>query len=157
MKKYLISITFISLALVAFGQPDKVKTTKDDKQKAEFAPTANCYEKWEGMLSARGAERVEDGTHNNVVITVRNGVYADCYVGKCTVSKGIVEHIYAMVEGGGYEIFLRKYQHNTPMTVYNGVSKTRITVDDELVNVLFVENIKEKQRALVRAPEPQLE
>lgn len=116
-----------------------------------------CFEKWEQLFSERGANSVEDGTHNNIIISVRNGVEADCYVGKAVVREGVVKSIYAMVEGGSHEIFIRKYQHATPQTVYNGISKARITVDDELVNVLFIENLKPKQRELVRAPDPQLD
>lgn len=158
MRKILItSLLAISTILVCAQGTEEAVAMTTEESAVEMIAEPTCFQKWDNMFSTRGANKVEDGTNQNIIITIRTEEDSDCYIGKATVEAGKVKHVYAMVEGGGYELFIRKYQHETPQTISNGVSKTRITANDELVNILFTENIKAKKRDLVRAPEPHFE
>ena len=122
---------------------------------AEKEPT--CFDQWNKMFELRGTNKIEDGTYKNVIVSVRKDENAECFVGKVFVRKGMVEHIYAMVEGGGYELFIKKYRSDSPWDVRNGISSPRITSDDEIVNVLFIDQLKPKKKPYVKAPLPTMD
>ncbi len=120
---------------------------------AQNEPT--CYQKYATGFEKLGAFEVNDGAHE-VVVSIRKGSYADCFVGKVKVMNGVVlkNSIQLSYVDGNYEDFDREYKFEDPITVINGMSKTMVTADDELVNVLFINKIKPKKKALKRAPEP---
>ena len=49
----------------------------------------------------------------------------------------------------------KAYKHEDEQAfITNGISKTRITVDDELINVIFRESIKPPKKQYSTAPDP---
>lgn len=120
----------------------------------------NCYQKYAKVFEVRGANQVKDGTHENVVVTLRKGTFADCFIGKVKVKNGTIDpnSIQLTFVDGSYEKFDRNYKYDDiPVTILNGMSKTLITKDDELINILFVDAIKPKKKALKRAPDPEFD
>ena len=97
-----------------------------------------------------------DGVHKNVVITVRKGNSADCYLGKAKVEDGTVQEAFRMVTDSTYEEMKYEYKHEeVEFEIVNGVAGPKVTDDQEkLVNVLFVQHIKPKQKDYIRAPSP---
>jgi hypothetical protein len=141
MKKSLIVLfVFISTGLFA--------------QTKEIDP--NCYQKYAIVFEERGAEQVADGVYDDVIITFRYGSSADCFYGKVTVAEGkiVTKDIHIKFQDGTYEHVKKTYKHDFPVTIVNGISKTLVTVEDELINVMFVKKIKPKKKAYERAPEP---
>lgn len=144
--KRLLSIGFILFSLNSFSQ----------------APTGteevepNCYQKYAALFEKRGAFDVEDGTYNDVIISIRRGSNADCYNGKVEVVKGAITNMFIKFSDGTFEKIEKKYKNDPPvMHIVNGMSSTLITKDDEsLINVLFVKKIKPKKKEYQRAPEP---
>ena len=65
-----------------------------------------------------------------------------------------VNEIYLSFEDDSYERLVKKYKYDTPVTIINGISKTLVTLDDELINVMFVKKIKPKKKAYKRAADP---
>ncbi len=119
------------------------------------APETNCYLKWAQKFEDRGANDVEDGTYTDVIITFRNGSAANCYNGKAEVKNNIVLAMYIKLEDGSYEQVKRKWKYDVKdVTIQNGISKTLITIDDELINVLFIKKIKPKKKGYEKAPDP---
>ena len=54
-----------------------------------------------------------------------------------------------------FEPFTRNYKNaDEPITIIGGISKTLVTKDEELVNVIFTKSLKPKKKAFKRAPEP---
>jgi len=148
MKKTFTTLTFIlSIALLTNAQTAAKKTTPSD-------PDNNCYLKWAQKFEERGAEDVADGVYTDVIITFRNGSDAQCYNGKCEVKEGKVIAMYIKLENGSYEQVKKKLRYEFPVTITNGISKTVLTVDDELINVLFIKKIKPKKAGPEKAPEP---
>lgn len=120
----------------------------------EIEPT--CYQKYAKVFEKRGAYEVKDGVYDDVIITFRKGSSADCFYGKVTVVKEQIdkEKIFLKFEDNSYEKVRKKYKYEQPVTIDNGISRTMVTHDDELINVLFVDKIKPKKKAYIRAPDP---
>ncbi len=116
-----------------------------------------CYQKYAKAFEIRGAEEIKDKTHDNVIVTIRKGSFADCFLGRVKVINGVVDpkSIQLTFVDGSFEKFDRNYKYDDlPVTILNGMSKTMVTRDDELINILFIDAIKPKKKALKRAPEP---
>ncbi len=118
--------------------------------------TTTCYQKYAKVFEVRGANEVPDGTYEEVIVTIRKGSFADCLIGKVKVKNGIIDRnsIALSFVDGTFEPMHRSYKNNEPVTILNGMSKTMLTDDEELINILFVNAIKPKKKAFKKAPEP---
>lgn len=144
MKKILFTLVlFISVTVTVYAQASK-KVEED----------SNCFIKWAQKFEARGAEDVADGTYSDVIITFRTGSDAECFNGKCDVKDGRIIAMYTKLEDGTYALVKKKLRYDFPVTITNGMSKTVPTLDDELINVLFVKKIKPKKASFEKAAEP---
>lgn len=119
----------------------------------------NCYQKYIKVFEVRGANEVKDGVYDDVIITIRKGSFADCFVGRAKVENGLIDprNMQLSFVDGTFEPFRRSYKYDDPITIVNGVSKTLVTNDEELVNVMFVSAIKPKKKAFKRAPNPEFD
>lgn len=143
MKKILFTLALFIVTITVFAQTSK-KVEED----------SNCYIKWAQKFEARGAEDVADGTYSDVIITFRTGSDAECFNGKCDVKDGRIIAMYTKLEDGTYALVKKKLRYDFPVTITNGMSKTIPTLDDELINVLFVKKIKPKKASFEKAAEP---
>lgn len=115
----------------------------------------NCYNKWSQKFEERGAEDVADGTYTDVIVTFRQGANADCFNGKAIVKEGKVQSFYIELEDGTYEQVNRVWKTDIKdLTIVNGISKTIVSKDNVLVNVLWPKKIKPKKAAPKKAVEP---
>ncbi len=139
MKKFLITASFLICSVFLNAQE-----------------SATCYQKYAKVFEIRGANDVEDGTYDDVIITIRKGRFADCFLGKATVKNGEVvkNSIKLSYVDDSFESLNRSYKYDEPITIVEGISKTLLTNDEELINIMFVGSIKPKKKALKRAPEP---
>lgn len=117
---------------------------------------SSCYQKYIKVFEIRGANQVNDGTYDDVIVSIRKGSYSDCVIGKVRVIDGYVDpkSIQLSFVDGSFEKFDRSYKFDDPIIIVNGVSKTMVTNDEELVNIMFVDAIKPKKKAYKRAPDP---
>lgn len=146
MKKIITTVALI-IGLVAVSQAQTTKTTAADEN--------NCYTKWAQKFQDRGAEDVADGSYTDVIISIRSGADAECYNGKCDVKDGRVIAMYIKMEDGNYELLKKKSRYeNVPLVITNGMSSPLLTMESELINVLFVKKIKPKKAGFVKAAEP---
>ncbi|PKP51482.1 MAG: hypothetical protein CVT95_00800 [Bacteroidetes bacterium HGW-Bacteroidetes-12] len=144
MKKILLSLLIISATNVLFSQEQG-----EDQQ--------TCYQKYASVFEKRGAYDVADGVYNDVIISFRKGSLAECYFGKVEVKnqKINVHEIYLRFEDDTYEKVTRKFRYpDQAIDVTNGMSRTMITADDELITILFVKKIKPKKKSYSKAPDP---
>lgn len=114
----------------------------------------NCYNAYNKKFAERGANEVKDGWYENVVITFRQGDQADCVLGKVQVEKGAVTQMYLKNVDGTYQIFTKKWKHEDKAVILNGISKSRITIDGEIVNIIFTTSIKPPKKKVAAAPSP---
>lgn len=114
----------------------------------------NCYTKWKNKFEERGAEEVKDGTYDDAIICFRNGNNANCLTGRAEVKGGKVTAMYLRLEDGSYEQVKKKLKFDVPMIITNGISAALLTMDDQLINVIFPSSLKAKKAGYVKAPEP---
>lgn len=138
MMKKLILILMIAVSSTVFAQ----------------GAALNCYQKYAKKFEERGANEVPDGWDEDVVVTFRQGSTSECLMGKVKVEQGIITQIYLRNTDGSYEIYTKQFKHETKATVTNGISKTLVTVDDILVNIIFRKSIKPPKKKITVAPDP---
>ena len=147
MKKIITTIVLaMSVAATGFAQTTTTTPKADDQ---------SCYAKWAQKFQDRGAEDIADGSYADVIISVRSGADAECYNGKCDVKDGKVTTMYIKLEDGTFEQLKKKSRYeNVPLVITNGMSSPLLTMDSELINVLFVKKIKPKKAGFVKAADP---
>ena len=141
MKKIILSASILFLSSISSFAQDNT----------------NCYQKYAEVFEIRGANEVPDGTYDDVIITIRKRGFADCFIGKVDVKGGrvLLNSMRLSFVDDTYEPFVRSYKNtNEPIIIIGGISKTLLTKDEELVNVIFTKFLKPKKKAFKRAPEP---
>lgn len=144
MKKIIFSLLFASFTVIGYSQ------TSDDAQ-------VTCYQKYAEIFEKRGADEVVDGIYDDVIITFRKGSMADCFYGKVIVKGGKInfDEMFLKFEDNTYERVVRKYRNpDQIISIINGMSRTIVTVEDELIDILFVKKIKPKKKSYVKAVDP---
>ena len=119
--------------------------------------STTCYTKYAKVFEKRGAHEVADGTHKDVIISIRKGSMADCFYGKVTIKDGTInyESIFLKFEDNTYEKLDLVFKNDKkPIRIVNGISNTFVTEDEELVNVLFTKSIKPKKKKYAKAADP---
>lgn len=115
----------------------------------------NCYNKWAQKFDERGAEEVTDGTYTDVIIAFRQGANAECFEGKAVVRDKKVEQFFILLDDGSYDAVVRVWKNDPKdINITNGISKTYITKDNQLINIIWPKKIKPKKAAFKKAPEP---
>jgi hypothetical protein len=127
--------------------------------KSNAEDDGNCFTKWTKKFELRGADAVADGTYSDVIITIRNleSNTIDCLVGKCDVRGGVITAMYLKLNDGKYEQLIRKPRYEQVITINNGMSKPYMTIDEDIINVLFVKKLKAKKAEFQKAPDPDAE
>lgn len=115
---------------------------------------ASCYEQYRKVFENRGADPVEDGPHDNIILTVRTGDVAECFVARAVVQQSLIVEIDLYFEDGTFEKKEYDFKDKSSWSIHNGMSKTKITDKDEYVNIMFVNKIKPKRKKLMKAPLP---
>jgi hypothetical protein len=140
--KQLITIGLILISTFLFSQ--------------EKAIELNCYNKWAAKFEDRGAEEIKDGVYEDVIITNRQGAKATCHNGKAEVRNGRVVKFYILLSDGSHEEVKRTWKSGTEkdVNIINGISKTMVSVHNELINVLWPNSIKPKKAKPIPAAEP---
>ena len=145
MKRIIPTLILTLMISATFAQGTKTELT--------------CYTKYAKVFEKRGAKEVLDGTYDDVIISIRKGSMADCFYGKVTVKDGNVNYrnMHLKFEDNTYEKLELRFKYkeeNKLVTIVNGISNVILTEDEELVNVLFVKNIKPKKKKYAKAAEP---
>lgn len=114
----------------------------------------NCYFKYQKKFDERGAFEVENGWHTDIVVTFRRGLNAECYTAKVEVKEGVIAQIHIRNSDGSYERYTKKFKNNMDqnISIINGISRAAVTVDDEIVNVIFIKHIKPPKKKFESAP-----
>jgi len=144
IKKLLLAFTISTTAIQVQAQTDEPREL-------------NCYNKWSIKFEQRGADEVEDGIYNDVIITSRVGAKANCWSGKAEVRKKKLVKFYIIKEDNTEEEVTRTWKKdfdNKDIDIINGISETMLTVHNEMINVLWPKKIKAKKAAAKKAPEP---
>lgn len=145
----LIFVFFLSMGLYAQTKP---------------ATSGTCFKEWYGMFKERGAKPVPDGTQD-VIITLRNGDFSDCYMGRVEVLNGKLSgKLQIQKMDGSYEEFDKKvsatYQNAEGVLkeelrdINNGMSASLTLTDGEIIRLFFFKYVADKPKANKKAPAP---
>ena len=145
MKKIISALILTCIFSISFAQNNKIEL--------------NCYDKYAKVFEKRGANEVLDGTYDNVIISIRKGSMADCFYGKVTVTDRSVDlkNVFLKFEDDTFEKLELEFKYKEKekmVAIVNGISNVILTEDEELVNILFVKNIKPKKKKYAKAAEP---
>jgi len=139
MKKILLLLSIFTICGINYAQDSK-----------------SCYDQYYEIFKIRGADDVKDGEHKNVIFSMRNGNHAECFYGKAKVDSGYVKELYIEFEDGTYEPYILIFKTGHKITIQNGISRTVITKDEEIFNVMFVNHIKPPKKKYKRAAAPKI-
>lgn len=128
------------------------------QSKDENNDQESCYRKWYKIFQLRGADDVTDGDYDNVVISLREGIYGNCYYGKVTVKKGILTSIEVRIVDGKYEKV--SFDVKDDYEIKNGISETvvaKLRGNRYEANVVFKDKLRPKGNSFDQAPDPDIE
>ncbi|MCC6370303.1 MAG: hypothetical protein IT236_04790 [Bacteroidia bacterium] len=116
----------------------------------------NCYNKWAAKFEERGGDAVADGVYDDVIITNRQGAKATCNNGRAEVRQGKLVKMYILLSDGTYEEVKRTWKDKSTegVAITNGISSSRLTIHNELFNVIWPKKLKAKKAKPTEAPEP---
>lgn len=117
----------------------------------------SCYTLWAKAFEIRGSNEIKDGWYDGVVLSIRIGSRNDCYTAKVQVENGNIKDIFIKYVDGRYEPYLPKYKYEQNITIVNGISRTMQTINDELINIIFINHLLPKKQAYEKAPLPSLD
>lgn len=113
-----------------------------------------CYDEWRKVFENRGVETIEDGIHDNIVVTVRSEKGTECLIGRVEVVASLVTKLYIYFDDNSYEEVVYEFKKKEPWSFYNGITRTRVTENDEMINILFTDRIAPKKKKQKVAPKP---
>lgn len=138
MKKLILLFTAL-IPLIANAQID----TED-----------NCFVQYMKVFEKRGGHDVVDGMYEDAIISVRNGTNCDCFVAKVKVENKQIRTIHIKFSDGTYDLFDPQYKYKEDWSVIAGKSKTRVTIDEKLIDVFLPKLLKPKKKDYEKAPLP---
>lgn len=115
----------------------------------------SCYNQWAKAFELRGADDVKDGWYEGVVLSIRSGSKTMCYTAKVLVEVGNVKEILIKYVDGKFDAYKPEWKYaDQKGVITNGISHTLQTMEDDLVNVIFINHLKAKKQAYELAPLP---
>lgn len=117
----------------------------------------SCYEQYRKVFENRGAFDVEDGIHDNVVLSIRSKEGTECILCTVTVKNKDVVEIAVYYEDNSKDVMNFEFKDNISWTIFNGMSRTRVTTQDEQINLFFTDKIKPKKKKFKEAPMPKFD
>jgi hypothetical protein len=146
-KWILFGIMMMITSFTAFSQTDD--GSKDEE---------SCYRKWYKIFQIRGADMVEDGDYDNVVVSLRQGIHGSCYYGKVTVKKAKITSIEIRIVDGKFEKV--SFDVKEDYEVVNGISETivaKLRGNRHELNIVFKDKLRPKGNSYDQAPDPEIE
>ena len=122
---------------------------------------SNCYNDYYKLFTDRGASVVPDGKQE-VVVTIREGDKADCYMAQVQVKKNEIVAVDGLIlEDGtvkkiGMKLSPKYKDPKNPAVLYtkiiDGMSATLLSDDNRMVNFFFIKQLSAKTKAYKKAP-----
>jgi hypothetical protein len=155
--KPILSALILLLSVSVFAQTQT-------KPAAKPASSGDCFKQWYTLFKERGAAQVPDGV-NDVIITLRNNEYTECFMGRIEVSNGRISgKLQVQKVDGSYEEFDKRvsasYQNEQGTLkedlrdITNGMSASVVLSDGDYIRLFFYKSLAGKPAANKKAPAP---
>lgn len=156
--KPILSVLILSFLVCFFAQG---QTKQPAKQPAS---SGDCFKQWYSLFKERGADAVPEGV-NDVIITIRNADYSECFMGRIEIANGkLTGKLQIQKVDGSYAEFDKRvsasYQNaegtlkEDLRDVVNGMSASVALSDGEFIRLFFYKALAEKPVANKKAPAP---
>jgi hypothetical protein len=112
------------------------------------AMSQNCFLRLQKAFDERGAYSVSDDMHRNVYISYFEGGSSRCIQGKARVENGKIVSVFMMYDDGTYELLDAKFFNSKKLQpeIINGISEMIYTSDGEKFKIVFIDQLKPKQK-----------
>ena len=156
-----ILTVFILLFSVCFFAEAQTQTKAPAKP---AGASGDCFKQWYSLFKERGADPVPDGV-NDVIITLRNNDYTECFMGRIEVANGrIAGKLQIQKVDGSYAEFDKRvsasYQNEGGTLkedlreITNGMSSSVVLTDGDYIRLFFYKSLAGKPIANKKAPAP---
>jgi hypothetical protein len=115
-----------------------------------------CFDKLQKAFDDRGANAAADGTHT-VIISYFQGGGSYCIAGAAVVENGTIFSVSTQYDDNKFELMLKKFANSSkqPPTIVNGISEMIYSADGEEFKVIFIDQLKNKQKVLTPVSLPE--
>lgn len=154
----------LSVFILSFSVSFFAHAQTQTKPAAKPAGSSNCFKEWYSLFKERGATPVPDGV-NDVIITLRNNEYSECFMGRIEVSNGkLVGKLQIQKVDGSFEEFDKRvstsFQNEQGALkedlrdITNGMSASVVLSDGDYIRLFFYKSLAGKPVANKKAPAP---
>ena len=115
-----------------------------------------CFDRLKKAFDERGSFTVSDDIHRNVIVVFFDDAESSCVKGKARVVNGSLESIFIFYDDNTSELYVDKPQtaKKEPVKIENGISDVVRTRNNERIRVVFIDNLKPKQKSFRKVDIP---
>ena len=157
--KAILTVLVLTFSVSLFAQ-----TQTKPSVKSPAASSKDCFKEWYALFKERGATPISDGTHD-VIITLRNNEYSECFMGRVGVSNGkLAGKLEVQKVDGSYAEFDKRvsasFQNEQGVLkedardIINGMSTSVVLSDGDYIRLFFYKSLAAKPVANKKAPAP---
>ena len=113
------------------------------------AMAQDCFIRLQKAFDDRGAYSVGDNMHRNVYLSYFEDGTSRCISGKVRVENGKIVSVFMQYNDGTYELLDAKFYNSNKLqpAIINGISEMIYTAEGEKFKVVFIDQLKPKQKA----------
>lgn len=113
------------------------------------ATSQDCFTRLQKAFDARGSHSVSDDMHRNIYISYFEDETSRCISGKARVENGKIVSVFMEYDDGTHLLLDAKFYNSKrlPPAIINGISEMIYTVDGEKFKIVFIDQLKPKQKA----------
>lgn len=112
------------------------------------AISQDCFTRLQKAFDNRGSYSVSDDMHRNVYISYFEDGTSRCISGKARVENGLIVSVFMQYDDGTHELMDAKFYNSKKLSpeIINGISEMIYTVDGEKFKIVFIDQLKPKQK-----------
>jgi hypothetical protein len=110
----------------------------------------NCFLRLQTAFDGRGANAVADDMHRHVYVSFFEDGTARCVLGKTRVENGKIVSVFLQYDDDTYELMDAKFYNSKKQQpeIINGISEMIYTSNGEKFKIVFIDQLKPKQKTL---------
>lgn len=110
----------------------------------------DCFMRLQKAFDDRGAFSVSDDMHRHVYVSYFEDGSSRCVLGKVRVENGKIVSVFLQYDDDTYELMDAKFYNSnkTQPEIINGISEMIYTTEGDKFKVVFIDQLKPKQKSL---------
>lgn len=117
---------------------------------ASAAFSQDCFIRLQKAFDDRGAYSVSDDMHRHVYISFFEDGSSRCVLGKVRVERGKIVSVFLQFDDDTYELMDAKFYNSKKVQpeIINGISEMIYTSEGDKFKIVFIDQLKPKQKSL---------